>query len=1084
MTASDIECTCSCGSERLVRPDFLPIGLTATEATAGPTSTVTVTASTPVSLPVMEEVLRDIGYINTFTEPNRTDSRRQLDFFLSDGETVVRRESPTNQHVLLLDSNDNTPIITINGGAVFVEDSDAVPILTDATIRRQDGLVPPIFNMTVRILNAQNVGEQLSCSSTVVVTVSGSGTTSLTLVGAATPDNYTAVLRNITYFNPADVPDTTTIRRVEFCANGHCSSSFADIQVVASNDRPFTIIPPGAPVIYDEGSAPVLFVTNIEVGDTDSSMLTSAQVMVQASPSVSDDYINYSGTLPAGLQIVRVTNSSINITGVASVSTYQTVLRNLVFSTSHNPSLDDAGNPLVDTNRTISFTVTDNMDGVSIPTETTINFAPRNSPPMIITTGSVTYIDGTTSVRLDPNITIFDDDNDQLRTLVIELTTFSSGNEELRYENMVGLRLEFRDQSRANFINSLRNVFYVNRDFEPELTSRVITIEVCDFTNCTQIEFVVNVTDDNDNIPMFTAAPYFITIGEETSVNHNVLMVTVTDADRSPSTFSFAITDTTVPFTIVKTNDNRAAIRVASPLDFETQATYIFNITVTDGGLPRELEGFAMVTIQITNANENPSIDLSANEDTTYNQTGVTRYTDAPVRLLTGPISINDIDGGDEISEARICITNAQEGDELIFNTTASVNYGTTGDCLVITGTSTTPTLPAAVYEALLDDIQYRNTADDASNLVLRLVSVEVRDTGGLLSNTAYVIISLANLPEFDLDMYEVTLEEAVSHQDFLTVTARVQGETDSIQYALQLGVTFVSIRNENGNGILSVEIPLDYEDAAQVSFEVLAIDTIPPPRTATAVVTINLMDVNDNPPNITFSGSNATVNRNGTLDIDITLSDADTFPLHGVIIELESDSFTVDTNPATNVTCVDIYNAFNKMSEACGLSSFVEDLTSASIPENNATINVDAFGNVILQNTYELSYARVDNYDISGLQGSFTELTFAVWIQINSGQSGYILSITNSNGHERYFSVYFISSEKQIRVYLKDPNLSGQCSIIVAVFQLDALLDDGAFHFMMIYIQNGHVELVIDASRVTCRQYESFNTHEQRSGT
>ena len=1082
MTADDIECTCSCGSERLVLPDSLPNGLTATESTAGPTSTITVTASTPVNLPVMEEALRDVGYINTFAEPNRTDPTRQLDFFLSDGDQVVNRQSPTTQCVLLVDSDDNTPIISITGAAVFVEDSDAVNIVTGATIRRQDGLTPPIFNMTIQILNVQDVGEHLSGDSTTVVTVTGSGTSSLTLIGAATPDNYTDILTSITYFNPADVPNTSTIRRIQFCANGHCSLSEAEILVMASNDRPFTISPPSS-VTYVEDSDPILFATGIEVGDVDSDTLISAQVLVQTSPSLDDDYISYRGTLPAGLQIIRETNSSINITGVASVDDYQIALRNLVFSSSYNPLLDNGGNSSVNTTRTITFTVTDDMGGVSIPTETTVNFSPRNSPPMIITTGSVLYIDGLTSVLLDPTITIIDDDNNQLQMLVVELTIFSSQNEELRYENMEGLQLEFTNQSRAGFINILRNVLYINRDLEPELTSRTITIDVCDFTNCTQINFIVNVTDSNDNVPMFTASPYFTTIGEDTSVNHSALVVSVTDGDRSPSTFSFAITDSTVPFTIVKTGDDTAAIRVDSPLDFETTSLYIFNITVTDGGLPMEQTGSATVTIEILNANENPTIDLSANEDATNNQTGVTRYTGAPVRLLAGPIDINDIDGGDEISEARICITNAQDGDEILFNTTASVDYQIIGDCLVITGTATTPTQAAAIYESLLESIEYRNTADDPSNLVLRLVSVEVHDTGNLVSNTAYVIVSLANLPEFDQDMYNVNLMESVSHQDFLTVVATVQGETDSIVYALQPGVTVVSIRNENGNGILSVDVPLDYEDETEVSFDVLAIDTIPPPRTATAVVTIYVIDINDNPPNISFSGSNATVLSNGTLDIDIVLTDEDTFPLHGVIIELESDSFSVSTNPCTGETCLDIYNAFNKMSEACGLDSAVEDLINASTPEIGANRYNDAFGNEILQNTYEQSHATVDDYDLSGLQENFTELTFAVWIKINPGQSGYIISITNSNGYERYFSVYFISSEKQIRVYLKDPNLSGQCSIIVAVFQLDMSLDDGVFHFIMMYIEDGQVELVVDATRVTCRQYESFNTHEQRSG-
>ena len=120
-------------------------------------------------------------------------------------------------------------------------------------------------------------------------------------------------------------------------------------------------------------------------------------------------------------------------------------------------------------------------------------------------------------------------------------------------------------------------------------------------------------------------------------------------------------------------------------------------------------------------------------------------------------------------------------------------------------------------------------------------------------------------------------------------------------------------------------------------------------------------------------------------------------------------------------------------------------------------------------------SHARVYNYNISDLQDTFTELTFAVWIRIFRGQSGYIISITNDDGSERYFSVFFNANKMQLIVYLKDPNKSGRSSILSVVFQLQSNLDDARYHFMMIYIQNGEVELVIDRVRITSRLYYSF---------
>ena len=1079
MSVAEILCTCSCGSEQLVLPDSLPDGITG--AIGSDLTNITLTAIPPISLPVMEQAVRDVKYINTFAQPDRTDPPiRQLEFFLYDGENSVV-ENPTNPYVMLVDSNDNTPNITITGNSSFKEDFDPVRIVSNVSItRNNDTLVPPIFNMTVTLMNFSNIGEHLSGENTSVITVIGSGTTMLTLSGPATPDNYTDALRRITYFNPADIPDTSVVRMIEFCANGQCSPSRAQVTVSPTNDNPtVTLSSPSATASYTEGSNPITFATRLQVNDVDGDMLSSAQVFVQTSPNINEDLLAYNGTLQNGLQIQRVSNYSINITGTGTANEYQEALHDIVFSTSSNPLLDNNGSPTVDTTRTVVFIVTDSNGGTSAPTIVNINFTPRDSPPVIITSGLAVFEDGSETTLLDPNITISDEDNEILYNLSLRLEG-AGINEALRHLNMEEFSFSFSSDSRTTFINILRNIRYVNREEEPELTDRFVLITVCDFSSCVTTNLTVEVRDVNDIAPIFNQ-PSFNGFVAENSVNGTrVLTVTAMDEDRGQPNFTFQITNPSVPFTITTINQNMAAIIVSGVLDFETDNTYEFSIIVNDGGEPN-LVGSADVTINVTGVNESPTLDLSGDENSTFNQIELTRFVPAPgtfVSVFASSIVISDVDAGDGVSEASICIQNYQPGDRLILrnvNNTVPVQSEYSGGCLSITRASN-GLLSAEIFEQLLEDnVHYERVIQDAVVTIFRNISVEVRDNDGLVSNTAYVLLSLANLPEFNQTVYSSNLTEGVSHRNFLTVLATVEGEVGTLQYTLQDSTPW-PIEIAPNSGVLSLTQPLDHEQVQQINVEVYAVDAVPPVRTATATVIINVIDINDNPPNVTCVGSNATVNSDGTVDINIILMDDDTFPLYGVSVELRSD-FNVSTNPFTQNTCLDVYNAFGKMSEACELSSDVENLIAASVADRNGNKYNDEFGNEFLRNLHLQSHARVNNYNISGLEDNFTELTFAVWIRIFRGQSGYIISITNNDGSERYFSVYFIADKRQVIVYLKDPSNSGRPSILSVVFQLQFNLDNEQYHFVMIYIQNGAVELVIDQVRISSHLYYSFST-------
>uniref|UniRef100_A0A8U7P6U7 Uncharacterized protein n=1 Tax=Corvus moneduloides TaxID=1196302 RepID=A0A8U7P6U7_CORMO len=153
------------------------------------------------------------------------------------------------------------------------------------------------------------------------------------------------------------------------------------------------------------------------------------------------------------------------------------------------------------------------------------------------------------------------------------------------------------------------------------------------------VQVRVNVTDANDNPPVFSKVVYEARVAENPPAGLLVLQVRATDADAGSNgrvSYSFGNVPEAVRglFTV---DSESGEIRTAGPLDFEEKPIYIFGLEAMDGG---GLTDHCEVQIDITDENDNaPEITILSLSSPVPE--------DAPVGTVVALLNVNDPDSGE-----------------------------------------------------------------------------------------------------------------------------------------------------------------------------------------------------------------------------------------------------------------------------------------------------------------------------------------------------------------------------------------------------------------------------------------------------
>ena len=1064
LSSSQVLDFCSCGLEalRLSRP--LPSSISIT------TETDTNIVLRPSNALILQEdansVLRGITYENTYPSPTR-EPDRELRFSISE-ETGISGQ--TIGRVKLVNADNNRPVIDLNGFqdagqdnvVDYVEDAPPVVLAPSIRITRdiEDSETPTFERIIVELQNAAGTEETLSITSgspfiTSNITNSGSR---VEITGPGIESDFTAALQTLVYANSDDNPDTSFVRRVAFTVvdtEGRMNSplSIATVRLTAVNDPPEISISdvPGelfGTVRFEEGSGAISLIPNVTVSDVDDLNLASATVTLSSSPNPDTDSFQFTNTNPA-IAVSTSDQQQLVLSGTASLADYREVLSSVMFNSIDSPFLDNSGSPESDPTRIVDIRIVDPSGTASANVQITVQFIPINDPPQIsLANAVITFRDGDNSIFIASGANITDEDNRRLASVTVTLDDPQDGNQ--LTDGITSSRtLVFTEDTITNLVTSLRSVQYINPAAEPTTSPRMITIEVCDFVECTAETLTVLVEDTNDNPPEFSQSQYSITTAENLLPGTTIGSLSVSDDDRVSSTLTFTISNS-VPFELSPSGTS-VYLFTSESLDFEDVSTYNFNITVSDG----LNQGFTQVSVTVEDVNEPPSIAFIPTSPSIVVGAG------SETRLIQVDITVTDPDFVDSITRAQFTLRDVPSGSDETLDWTDEPGYTfdeVETNVFELSGSGSTAFLD------VLQNVNYIAGLIVTELTLIREVAVVVFDADGLSSEEAIVTVSLASIPQFSQETYTVALLEEVVLVDFFQVNATVESGGDVIEYAVEPGN---GVTINAATGYLSLTQALDFEREPFLEFQVYAIDALPPARTGTATINITVIDRNDAVPSVNEL-NNITVSTGVPVFpfSSITVTDIDTVGLimrATVTVIGEEDLIPA---PFSENECVDEYNVIDKMTQVCGLStmSFIDLLDNLGSSEGSVTLT-DSFSNIILTNSPANGYSEV-TANFSAFDGPISEFTFALWLQVRS--SGHIAYYGTPDSTERYFVMFYDASREQVVVTMKRAGLFGLSAQVRVNFQLPVTLDDGEYHFIMLQYVERNLVFVLDGLPVT----------------
>ncbi|CAK1553844.1 unnamed protein product [Leptosia nina] len=360
-------------------------------------------------------------------------------------------------------------------------------------------------------------------------------------------------------------------------------------------------------------------------------------------------------------------------------------------------------------------------------------------------------------------------------------------------------------------------------------------------------ELNVVLDDVNDNAPEFSSPIYSVTLPEDADLGTLVAKVHASDADLGENR--------SVRYSFVEDNDyfelaaDSGIVTLKAPLDRETQAEVRAIVRAQDGGRPRR-SGTAVLRLTVADVNDNPP----------------------EFELRQYEAAVPELDAsGTEVLRVRALSRDTGVNADVYY---ALVGGDAREDFAI-------DRLTGVVSVARQLDYERRRQY---------LLTVQALD-GGVppLSDHATLNITVRdgndNAPLFSQRKYEARVrEDAPNGTRVLQVIADDvdAGDNGRVAYSLARGVSEGTFVIDVDTGYLSVGAPLDRETAPRHTLEVRARDRGVPALESTALVDIEVVDANDNPPLFTQNNYSAVVQEDKALGhpiLKFVVNDADGSP-------------------------------------------------------------------------------------------------------------------------------------------------------------------------------------------------------------
>ncbi|XP_053179570.1 protocadherin alpha-3-like [Scomber japonicus] len=364
----------------------------------------------------------------------------------------------------------------------------------------------------------------------------------------------------------------------------------------------------------------------------------------------------------------------------------------------------------------------------------------------------------------------------------------------------------------------------LDREKQPVITMTLTAVDGGTPPKSGTSQLVINVLDNNDNIPIFSESLYKIKITENTPLGTPVIAVNATDADEglnSEIVYSLRSKDQNHVLDIFEIESQTGVIKVKGKINFEERKAFEIRVEASDKGQP-PMSAHCKVLVEVVDQNDNaPEITITSLHNTVKE--------DSNIGTVVALVSVLDKDDG------LNGYVNIQIQNEVPLK--LETNYKN-------------------YYSLLVDGPLDRETASNYN------VSIVATDKGTpALSSTSVVSIHVSdvndNAPLFSkpvLNVYvnenrpvgavikRVTATDADTDQNSQVSYSLLQSNSNSLPLS-----TMVNINSETGD-IVSLQ-SFNFEELKTFQFKVQATDSGVPPLSSNVTVNVFILDENDNNP-------------------------------------------------------------------------------------------------------------------------------------------------------------------------------------------------------------------------------------------
>ncbi|XP_027864175.1 protocadherin alpha-3-like isoform X15 [Xiphophorus couchianus] len=435
-----------------------------------------------------------------------------------------------------------------------------------------------------------------------------------------------------------------------------------------------------------------------------------------------------------------------------------------------------------------------------------------------------------------------------------------------------------------------------------------------------RIEVLIN--DINDNAPFFLEEAITVDISEASHVGERHPLPVAHDADVGTNSVKTYKLNTNEYFSLdIQSAGGQsvsAELILQKALDREKEPVIELILTAVDGGKPAKA-GALQIKVNVLDVNDNSPV-FSKN----LYKIQVTENANTGTTLLT--LSATDLDEGVNGQIVYSFTEGARLNPEEIF----SLNNNS-GE-IIVKGN-----IDYEEYQAFEIRVQARDKGSTPRSAHSKVL-VEVIDVN---DNAPEILVSSLMSPIKE----DAEIATAVA---MVTVTDRDRGKNGQINCKITGSVPFKLKSNYKNYYSLLVDGPLDRENISKYNISIEATDEGSPELTTTAVIALEVSDVNDNPPRFPGSHINVfvkeniqtgtTIHRLSTFDSDLDENAKSMYSLLNSPKNTQINSMiTINSNTG------DIINLHSFNYEELKSFQFKVQATDSGVPplSSNVTVNV-----------------------------------------------------------------------------------------------------------------------------------------------